>query len=420
MENEFENILFVTDFYYPHPTSIGICVDKLVEEFKLMGKKVTIICYDNEIKKRNIVVNNVEIYFIKQKIGERVKKIADKQKNKLFKILLNYLGIFLVRFGQLLFFPWSRMSSIIVPLRYYFKINELYKKDKYDMICSSNAPFDGTLGTYWFKKKNPDVYWECYILDTFSNKGQTKYISAKTNDKKGWKWEKKFFDKANKIINIKGDVEHYSKSRYDIYRKKMVNTDVPLFDLKHYEVIPKKNNEKIKMIYAGRLLEHLSSPQYLCELLYKLSKKIDYSMDFYSSGDCEKIIEKYQNITFGKIKRCGLIDHNELLERYKKADILISIGSKKADLTPSKIFEYMSMGKKIIHIIKNDNDICVESYKKYPKALLIDERDNVEENIEKIIKFINSEDLEIDFNTLKEAFIENTPQYTVELMLKIK
>lgn len=200
----------------------------------------------------------------------------------------------------------------------------------------------------------------------------------------------------------------------------MVNTDVPLFDLKHYEVIPKKNNEKIRMIYAGRLLEHLSSPQYLCELLYKLSKKIDYSMDFYSSGDCEKIIEKYQNITSGKIKRCGLIDHNELLERYKKADILISIGSKKADLTPSKIFEYMSMGKKIIHIIKNDNDICVESYKKYPKALLIDERDNVEENIEKIIKFINSEDLQIDFNTLKEAFIENTPQYTVELMLKIK
>ena len=326
----------------------------------------------------------------------------------------------MVRFGQLLFFPWCRMSSIIVPLRYYFKINELYKKNKYDMICSSNAPFDGTLGTYWFKKKNPDVYWECYILDTFSNKGQTKYISAKTNDKKGWKWEKKFFDKANKIINIKGDVEHYSKSRYDIYRKKMVNTDVPLFDLKHYEVIPKKNNEKIRMIYAGRLLEHLSSPQYLCELLYKLSKKIDYSMDFYSSGDCEKIIEKYQNITSGKIKRCGLIDHNELLERYKKADILISIGSKKADLTPSKIFEYMSMGKKIIHIIKNDNDICVESYKKYPKALLIDERDNVEENIEKIIKFINSEDLQIDFNTLKEAFIENTPQYTVELMLKIK
>ena len=43
-----------------------------------------------------------------------------------------------------------------------------------------------------------------------------------------------------------------------------------------------------------------------------------------------------------------------------------------------------------------------------------------QENIEKIIKFINSEDLQIDFNTLKEAFIENTPQYTVELMLKIK
>ena len=32
MENEFESILLVTDFYYPHPTSIGICIDKLVEE----------------------------------------------------------------------------------------------------------------------------------------------------------------------------------------------------------------------------------------------------------------------------------------------------------------------------------------------------------------------------------------------------
>ena len=78
MENEFESILLVTDFYYPHPTSIGICIDKLVEEFKLMGKKVTIICYDNEINKRNIVVNNVEIYFIKQKtpcIARRLRKL---------------------------------------------------------------------------------------------------------------------------------------------------------------------------------------------------------------------------------------------------------------------------------------------------------------------------------------------------------
>lgn len=424
MEIKFKNVLFVTDFFYPEPTSIGVCVGNVVEEARKYGVNVSVLCYGNPEKKKHLKSETgVDIFFVKKTLGERIQSFGKKINNVLLNKMITKLGMGIIRMSQLLFFPWFRMSSILVPLAYYKEIERLYNKKKFDMVCSTHSPFHGTLGTYWFKKKYPEVFWEMYILDSLTNKGDTKFISSKTNDRKGFKWEKKFYSVADRIINIDCNEKHNKQSRYDIFRSKMYITDVPLF-------IPHMLNTKnqgsnvididadIHIVYAGRLLSHLSSPDYLCKLLECVNKQKNnhFYVHFYSNGDCQSIIEKYSEKTYGRIIYEGLVPHCELENIYREADALVSIGSKRPDMLPSKIFEYMSTGKRILHIIKGDGDVCKEHYLKYPNALLIDERDDIETNVNKLLEFFIRPIEKVDIMLLQDVFSKNTPHYTLEII----
>ena len=86
-------------------------------------------------------------------------------------------------------------------------------------------------------------------------------------------------------------------------------------------------------------------------------------------------------------------------------------------MLPSKIFEYMSTGKKIIHVSKGEGDICIEHYKKYPNVLIINEMDEVDVSAKAIKLFMQKECETVDLEQLKEVFKENTPEYTIDLMV---
>lgn len=423
MNRRFENILFVCDYYYPNPTSIGISAGKLVNELKDRGCNVSVLCYSTDKDKEVSEVDGVKIYYINRKIGDVLKSYGEKNITEPIGKVAFKLGMLLIRMGQIIYYPWFRLSSLSVPIKYYLKISKLYRENNYDMICSTHSPFDGTLGTYLFKKNNPGVFWASYILDSLTNKGDTKFISTVQNDKKGWKWEKKFYSKADRIINIRCNHEHNLKERYDVYRSKMFIADIPLMDLKHKNTISnaarsKGEDNRTIIVYAGRLLSHLSSPEYLLKVMKDLPEESNCSLHFYSNGDCQNLVQSYANDSNNRIKYSGLVSHDELISIYQNADILVSIGSKRPDMLPSKIFEYMTIGKKIIHVVKGDGDVCVEHYNKYPQALIIDEREEISKSVQKVSDFIKLKEVSVDLEELHKSFVENTPEYTVDILLK--
>lgn len=59
-----------------------------------------------------------------------------------------------------------------------------------------------------------------------------------------------------------------------------------------------------------------------------------------------------------------------------RADILVNIGNTVSFQTPGKIFEYMAMGKPIIHFQKTVDDPCLKYFKDYPMVLIINELEN--------------------------------------------
>lgn len=413
-----KKILFVCDYYYPNPTSIGLCVHRVAKEFRNRGYDVHVLCYGDKTGKELNQFEGISVHRVKCKFSEKLIYHARDGKVTRSKRILEKIGLLIFRIQQLVFFPWFRMSSLHGPYRYYKAICRIYDKIHFDVLCSSHAPFDGTLGAYWFKKKYPEIPYELYILDSLTNKGDTKWISAETNDRKGWSWEKRFYGAADLIINIKCNEIHNQNSRYDTFREKMYISDIPLLDtafLRSGWSVEKETGESEKsiLVYAGRMLSHLSSPDYLCRLISYAAQKKSIQILFYSSGDCREQIEKLDGEIFSYK---GLVKHDELMCIYGNADILVSIGSKRADMLPSKIFEYMSTGKKILHIAKEYDDICVDHYKKYPQSLVLFEKDDFESNIVKLISFIDLPSVKVNMEELKQIFEENTPEHTVDIM----
>ena len=106
----------------------------------------------------------------------------------------------------------------------------------------------------------------------------------------------------------------------------------------------------------------------------------------------------------------GLQNRDTSYDTMLRADILVSIGNAVSFQTPGKIFEYMSMGKPIIHFQKIDQDPCLKYLQDYPMVLIIDERENdAEEHAQRIIEFAEKYRGK---NLTFEEVAECIPQYT--------
>ncbi len=216
--------------------------------------------------------------------------------------------------------------------------------------------------------------------------------------------------------------EHHKKERYDMYREKMKIVDIPLFNSFNLDVKQDCNffsKDSTHLLYAGSLDIEGRNPKYLCDAFIEISNRCNVKLHFYSRGNCENMIIKYQKRSQYRIVRHGYVDRDVLLKAISSADILISIGNKESEMIPSKIFEYIYTGKPIIHFYKSENDSSITYYKHYPKALLINENDDFLTNVNKISNFINTKQKKLSIDNLKELYIQNTPQYTVNFINEI-
>lgn len=417
-----KNITILTDFYYPKPLANGICVQKLVREITDRGIEVNIICFKTaDVKSEHEIIDGVNVYYIKNRIFYYLREIAEQNSKKLWGKALYKASIMIYRIKKLIYMPIYPISAPLFALRYSKRAEDIIKKSNSDTIISVFNPIESLIAGLIIKRKIKNIQWIIYSLDTLSNDVKNSFLSSEGLNHKGWKWEKRFFTYADMLLNMKCHQSHYSQNRYKQFENKMHITDIPLFIEKHIqkEITTPLKKEKLNFMYTGALDLGFRNPQYFCELFKIISETKPIQMMFFSRGNCESMISRYEKSTSGRIKGCGYIDQNDMEIIRDSSDYLISIGNKGSDMIPSKIFEYISTTKPIIHLYISQNDSCLPYLMKYPNSLLINENDDMEYNIEKLQNFISRDHTAVDLNKIKDDFIMNTPKYTVDKLLSL-
>lgn len=399
-----EKYVFLTGHYLPKPGATGMCVHQLAKETAKRGHDVTTICYeDNDYTKE---FDGVKVIKIKQPSFLKESMVASTAKRK-----FNHLCSLVSKLVHIRNYPLRSMKTV---KHYCEEIDKLIADEVQVVVVASVNPLEAVVAVDRVKKKYPGkikaVY---YCADTLSNeKGDDGILPAEYRTKCGVKWEKKLFGSFDKVMIMECHKEHYFSSEFAEFTHKMELVNFPLFT--KLEIEEKvENDTAVELTYAGTLYRKLRNPQYLCDLIIGLADKLELHVNFLGSGDCDDIIDDTAEKTAGAVKRLGMQPHAVATKYIGNADILLSIGNTDSPMAPSKIYEYMSTGKPIVHVYTYEKDPCLEPLRKYGNALLIKDGDS--SGGERLYSFIQNRKT-LKYEDVSRKFITSTPGYSVDLI----
>ncbi len=406
-------ILFVSDSYKNRPTANGICVEEIINGFGADKYEIHVLCIRQGNELEDEKISGVYVHRIKADLVHYLRHCYESRKRGMSQTVFHELMRLVNRIETFFFMGLFPMRNPLFALRFAQKLDRLYKKYSFDCVIASYCPFESVYAAYKLKCNVNTVF---YFLDSISNQKVAIRLPEGFLDRTGWNWEKRFFTQADMVLNMDCHRKHYENTRYEDFRIKMEIVDIP--HMIYHKVSNRENREKaLVIVYAGAIRENL------------ITDTIDILAPFLTDGNAELhfygrnpvlYIESYcrkkhlKNVFFE-----GAIPHDEMIEIESRADVLLNMGNTDMDFTPSKIFEYMSFGGKILHVYRDTQDSCLPYFAKYPNSCCINVNENFDVNIDKVKAFINAKADRVPFGAVENFFELNTPQYTISKIQKV-
>lgn len=395
-----KKLLVLTGRYYPKASPNSICVKQVIDA--LPGDwQTTVIAYDDGLKEegeervfrvgRGAVLSGVYR-------NEEAKTPAERRKLKLLRTL--------DKLKQLPFvFSWPWVDPVVTK-RTLRLAERLYEKERFDAVIAVHMPISNVIVGHRLKKKHPGMRFYPYFLDALTGGYLPKGMSRKTYERKALKWEKKLLSNADKAVFMDANRAHHELVfEGDPLKERFVYLDIPL--LKERERGVRNKTGGVDIVYVGSLAGEMRSPEFFLKVFEKAAAP-DWRLTFV--GDAGSAPVNSFAARDERIKVVGRLPHEEALSYVRGADLLLNLGNRNPNLTPSKVFEYMGFGKRIVSTYSSDEDKSVKALEKYPAALLLDERGDADAAAEALRGFVSRPAEEIPFSELEKLFYMNTPE----------
>ena len=226
------------------------------------------------------------------------------------------------------------------------------KKEGIKYIITTGPPHSMHLIALGLKKEMPSLKWIADFRDPWSELDLLDEFHLSNNSRKKHKnFEKEVLQTADLTLTVSEtwvkDLKKLGGSRVELITN---GYDAADFELKT------KTNDKFIIGHYG-LLNHLRNPKNLWKALANLcdeNTEFNDKLEIHLSGniDAEVLgeIESYTQL-INKVKQLGYITHNQVLDQYNEADLLLLLlfNSKSGvGNYPGKIFEYFAAQKPIL------------------------------------------------------------------------
>lgn len=411
-------ILFVTDKFYPKPLANAVCVQSVVDCLTEQGVEVDILAFKDSGVELPKQYHSARVEGIVPSIEFRLFYYGRSGQHGALGELANRVASALSKAKKIIYLPWFPMNSFVFPCRLKRKISQLYKTCNYDAVVTAMAPFDGAMAGYLFSKANPDVNWILYALDTIKSTARSSVFGSLVEGKF---WFSRFVKQSDLCIVMRSRMDWYESRGYCNMAKNLQASDIPLL-IKKRDVATAENYDfgvgDEHWVYAGSL----NPPHYRYDDIIRYFKSLPCDknrvLHFYSGGNGFEPLKAIAAASDGTIRCHDFVSHEELEQILKAADVLVSM--KYSDQISAKIFEYMSYGKPVLHVSGTDSDPNIRYLSRYGRGLVLHSEDPESLNEEKLATWVrcgfNTVDRS-DEKQIEEMFIENTPEYTCQMIL---
>lgn len=356
--------ILLTD-YIPYDNAITYVLKPTIDELSKQNM-IDIFCFQNNNKTPNIQI-----------INDNVRVIRINNTNKFSKLLEKvYLKFHNKDNNRIAFFK-----------KYSTEVKKYYEKEQYSMVISTSFPFCLHELAHDLRLKN-NFKWIAYEFDPY-----TMNKAIKSNNV--LKHEIDTLKIADYIFLPKENFDENLKNGFYTLKSKYKVVDYPIINLTNCD---KKTNNNI--VYAGAFYETIRDPIPILDIINEAN--LNKNIDIYYICNRKlntRIIKKVKSI---KLKVNLHRNASKLIcnEAIKSAEVLLNIGNKASNQTPSKVFEYISYGKPILNFYYDKNDTSYNILKRYKSAI------NIRigyDNVNKINELLKNKQ-NIDFSEIEREF----------------
>ena len=368
-------ILVVTHQFTPHVSPRTTRWSILCEELANRGYEVQVITgtRQNGNDSKNYKVQ----YLGSDRLGgliESTRRASSKsEENNLAIKLFFFLA---KRIYRLIYrtFAWPDYSML-----WYFSVRrKINSIPEHDLLISVSLPFTSHLVAYTLNKKRGSR-WIMDIGDPFYLKKEApennKYLYSYLNKY----FENKFYKRASKVVFTHKESMEYHKQTFDILNNKS-SLLPPVFLTKISDKTNNFNYKKtpVKVAYFGVLTKGVRTPENFILFMNKLDIN-NLEFHWYTNDDSKQMVKA----TYSKYRRNFF---HEMVPRDEALDLmdneyhaLLNIGNQNPFQLPSKVIEYISTGKPIIHYSEIIDDPVVDILKERSNSIIINHNKNPEQ-----------------------------------------
>lgn len=398
----------------------GICSLNVMRELK--KKKIQLFCItNNENNKKEYEMENIKFFTIKPRLNYRLNNFSKKIKNSFYRKLFLYLINIINKFKILMFiFTWPLVSPLY-SYRIFSKSKKIIKKYNIKYIVPVYSQIDTLIAANLLKRKNNDLVIIPYFLDSLSGGYGPRIFSKAKTIKRGLSWENILLCNSKKIIMMQSAYSHYQKISEKInFFKNIVFLDLPLLIPKNYnDKLSAVGQKTINIVYCGSIPSGIRSPNDFLKIFRFVSLK-NIKLTFIGTLDCSALNKA--SLIDNRIEIIGKIPYCEIEKYEKNADILLNLGNSNPNMTPSKLFEYLSYCKPIISTCPIEDEPCIKYLNKYRLSYLVKEYNKLDykkegELLEKFI--INNYKKRENFERISNTFNKNLPKTTANEIIRV-
>ena len=387
--NNIKNILIVTHQFIPHQSPRTTRWKLLYDELIKSGFSVRVVTgtlQNNSDPNIRYIGNRKASGIVK---NLRLKSNIDQDssyKNYIYKLLKKIYRFFYK------FFAWPDYTM--------FWIYSIWKNRKkididYDLIISVSLPFSSHLAAFIINR-NKNKKWIMDIGDPFSLKNNAfennRYLYKSLN----YYFENKFYKKAHQIVFTHQESANEHKKFFNIPENKVIiGNPISSFSKSLFQksISYKYETKPITVGYFGVLTKGVRSPKEVLRFFHKG----DFEVHWYTNPDSKEMI-KQNKIDLKCNKFFDMVPRNEALEKMVDSlHCLLSIGNLNPAQLPSKVIEYVSTGKPVLHFVEIQDDPVLKIADEFNNLILINKNSNiadVEEKLNNVFINVNKFDIE--------------------------
>jgi len=352
-------ILIISSFFPPENSIASLRPYSWAKWWSKSGNDVTVV---TTVKRRRSNDLNLDCSFFKiisiqvpilSKLSQNQNIASSDKKNNNKNIYQNIIQIMKRKFIK-----FSQETGCFHSVRFpdfhdlwAVKVTKMIKPNDYDMVISTGGPYSTHRIGYYIKKKNKKVKWIIDWRDYWTMSVEMRGLFIFRHYEKSL--ESKFHNTADLISTV-------SVPASDIFRKMTKTKVITIFngfdkdDFNFLNNIPRANNKKLIIVYAGTIWPKIMDPSPLFKAIMNLHKngKItpsDMEIIFIgNNADVNDLAQQFEISEYYNYK--GFLPREDAIEIQYNSDIGIWLGidNKESKGTLSgKLFEMLSLCKEI-------------------------------------------------------------------------